>query len=227
MVRAQAARVSSDKGAPQWVTKVERLSQLCEAGVSKTHIALSRHGHGREESQSPGRPICDQADARQGQPERLFRPHALPLGPRAAFGGTRHKSRRHGPRTSQNQPYFRMERLDDGTPVHAGGRAAFDYMVTLVQELHELRSEEQALGALRAFIGVRMGYQPRYIAREGASQSRPSALKTQSIIVQADSEHGKRAQAVVAGLLDVFASPPASRAAASMTRAANIPATFA
>ena len=107
-----------------------------------------------------------------------------------------------------NQPYFRMERLDDGTAVHAGGRAAFDYMLTLVQELQEFRSEERALDALRAFIGVRMGYQPRYFAREGTPQITPERLAAAiHEVVRADSERGKRAQAIVAGLLDVFASP--------------------
>ena len=40
IVREEAARLAADKGAKQWITKVERLSQLCEAGVSKTHIAF-------------------------------------------------------------------------------------------------------------------------------------------------------------------------------------------
>ena len=45
-------------------------------------------------------------------------------------------------------------------------------------------------------------------AREGAAQITPEQL-TAAIheFVSADSEHGKRAQAVVAGLLDVYASP--------------------
>ena len=34
-----------------------------------------------------------------------------------------------------NQPYFRMTRLGDETPVHGRGRAAFDYMLELVGEL--------------------------------------------------------------------------------------------
>ena len=81
-------------------------------------------------------------------------------------------------------------------------------MLTHVQELREFRSEDRALGALRAFIGVRMGYQPRYVAREGASHITPERLTAAVIdFVRADSEHGKRAQAIVAGLLDVFASP--------------------
>src|SRR5690606_2457501 len=43
-----------------------------------------------------------------------------------------------------NQPYFRMTRLGDDTPVHPGGRAAFDYMVELVRELTALKDEALA-----------------------------------------------------------------------------------
>ena len=107
-----------------------------------------------------------------------------------------------------NQPYFRMERLDDGTPVHSGGRAAFDYMLGLVRELVELRSEKQALAALRSFIGVRMGYQPRYVPHDGASHITPERLaRAVQEFVRANSEHGKRAQAIVAGPTYVFATP--------------------
>jgi SacI restriction endonuclease len=53
-----------------------------------------------------------------------------------------------------------------------------------------------------------MGYQPRYGPSSGATQITPEGL-TAAIqeFVWADSEHGKRAQAIVAGLLDVFATP--------------------
>ena len=50
-----------------------------------------------------------------------------------------------------------MTRLDDGTPVHAGGRAAFN-MLDLVRELHGYRKEERT----RAAIGVRIRYPPSY-----------------------------------------------------------------
>ena len=55
---------------------------------------------------------------------------------------------------------------------------------------------------------MRIGYQPRYGPSSGATQITPEGL-TAAIqeFVWADSEHGKRAQAIVAGLLDVFASP--------------------
>jgi hypothetical protein len=208
IIREQAALLPSDKGDPKWIAKVERLSQLCEAGVSKTHIAFlgtamlakaldlradlfaikPTHAKDNEHAFS-ARTLC----------HSVLVPLSAELG--ISLGVT-------GREPLNNQPYFRMERLDDGTPVHSGGRAAFDYMLGLVRELGELRSEHGALGALRSFIGVRMGYQPRYVAHDDASHITPERL-TAAVreFVRADSEHGKRAQAIVAGLLDVFATP--------------------
>jgi hypothetical protein len=98
--------------------------------------------------------------------------------------------------------------LDDGTPVHAGGRAAFDYMLELVRELQESPDEASARRALRAFIAVRRRYQPRYTDREGETAIVPHELTAAiSRLVLDNSERGKRAQAVVAGLMDVFAGP--------------------
>lgn len=205
----QAARLASDTGDPAWIAKVERLSQLCAEGVSKTHITFlgtamlakaldlradlfaikPTHAKDNEHAFS-ARTLC----------HSVLVPVAADLG--ISLGVT-------GREPLNNQPYFRMTRLDDGTPVHGGGRAAFDYMLDLIRELQTLTSEDGALGALRAFIGVRMGYQPRYGAREGAAQITPERLTTAiQEFVRMDSEHGKRAQAIVAGLLDVFATPP-------------------
>jgi SacI restriction endonuclease len=208
IIREQAARLKSDKGAPQWIIKVERLSQLCETGISKTHIAflgtamLAKTLDLRADLFAI-KPTHARDNAKAFSARTLSHSVLVPLAAELGInlGVT-------GREPLNNQPYFRMERLDDGTPVHAGGRAAFDYMLSLVRELQELRSQDQALGALGAFIGVRMGYQPRYVEREGASQITPERL-TAAIqeFVRTDSEHGKRAQAIVAGLLDVFASP--------------------
>ena len=105
-----------------------------------------------------------------------------------------------------NQPYFRMTRLGDDTPVHAGGRAAFTFMLELVKELQKLETEDEARAALRAFIAVRRRYQPRYLTREGEAKITPEQLIAAiKAFVGENSEGGKRAQAVAAGLMDVFA----------------------
>jgi hypothetical protein len=208
VVREQAARIASDAGDAEWITKVEHLSDLCAEGASKTHIAFLgtamlakaldlradlfaiKPAHAKDnENAFSARTLC----------HTVLVPLAAELG--ISLGVT-------GREPLNNQPYFRMERLDDGTPVHVGGRAAFDYMLTLVRELEALQSEQRALGALRAFVSVRMGWQPRYEGYDDAAHITPERLiAAVREFVGADSEHGKRAQAIVAGLLDVFATP--------------------
>jgi hypothetical protein len=199
----------ADSGAdPKWVAKVERLSQLCEEGVSKTHIAFLG-------TAILAKAIDRRADLFAIKPDHASdNPNAYSartlchsvLVPLAAELGINLGVT--GREPLNNQPYFRMTRLDDGTPVHAGGRAAFDYMVGLVRELDKLGSEKQALEALRAYLVVRRKRQPRYVDFEDAGGISPEDLvKAIVALVLADSEGGKRAQAVVAGLLDVFAGP--------------------
>lgn len=189
-----------------WEQKVERLSQLCRDGTSKTHIAFlctvmlakaldSRinlfaikptHSKPNENSFS-ARTLC----------HGVIVPLAAELG--VHIGVT-------GREPLNNQPYFRMTRLNDGTPVHPGGQAAFDYMLTLVTELNELTAREHARQALRAFIAVRRRYQPRYtVATGGVTSDSKQLVRSITALLREDSENGKRAQAVVAGLLDVYA----------------------
>jgi hypothetical protein len=103
-----------------------------------------------------------------------------------------------------NQPYFRMTRLGDGTPVHSGAQAAFDYMVGLVKQLQEIDNEDEAKLILRAFIAVRSQYQPSYAAKVDGLQATPDALlQAIQMFVAENSEGGRRAQAIVAALMDV------------------------
>ena len=191
---------------PAWLAKVEKLSRLCEEGVSKTHIAflgtsmLAKAIDRRADlftikpDHAPGN---DRAYSARSLCHGVLVPLAAELG--INIGVT-------GREPLNNQPYFRMTRLGDDTPVHQGGLAAFTFMVELVRELQELRSESDARQALQAFVVVRRRYQPRYLERSGETVITPEQLVSAiRAFVREDSEHGKRAQAVVAGLLDVFA----------------------
>jgi SacI restriction endonuclease len=208
ILREQAARLASDKGDPAWIGKVEYLSQLCEKGAPKTHIAflgtavLAKALDLRADLYAI-KPTRDRDNKQAFSARTLCHSALVPLAAELgiSLGVT-------GREPLNNLPYMGMTRLDDGTPIHGGGRAVFDYMLDLVRELQALTSEDEALGALRAFIGVRMGYQPRYGASSGSTNIAAEGL-TAAIqeFVRTDSEHGKRAQAIVAGLLDVFASP--------------------
>lgn len=190
----------------QWETRVERLSQLCAEGVSSTHLAFlgtsilaksmnvdvdlfaikPNHAVGNANAYS-ARSLC----------------HAVLVPLAAEFGINIGVT---GREPLNNQPYFRMTRLGDGTPVHSGGKAAFDYMVGLVQELQAMGSVDEAWTALRAFVTVRRRYQQRYTTGDGSLTIAPETLAVNiARLVSENSEHGSRAQAVVAGLFDVFA----------------------
>jgi hypothetical protein len=101
-----------------------------------------------------------------------------------------------------------MRRLDDGTPLHGASQDGFDYMCSLVKELQDVRIEAVARAALRAFIAVRIRYQICYPEQASEVAVYPEALRDAiRMFVVEDSEGGRRAQAVVAGLMDVFAGP--------------------
>ncbi|KAA8558017.1 hypothetical protein FX985_04356 [Pseudomonas extremaustralis] len=208
IVRAEATAL--DQGAEAdavWVEKIEHLSQLC-LGQAQTHIAFigtqilaksvnrnvdlyaikPRHAVGNDRAYS-ARSLC----------HGVLVPLSADLG--FHIGVT-------GREPLNNQPYFRMTHLGDQTPVHSMSAVAFAYMLDLVDELQQMNSEEQARAALRAFISVRRGYQPRYLTSSGAISVRPETLA--SVIftfVQDDSESGRRAQAAVAGLMDAAVGP--------------------
>lgn len=208
IVREEAHRSEGGPLDPAWVEKVERLSRLCEEGVSSTHIAflatamLAKAADRRADlfaikpTHATGNP---RAFSARSLCHRVIVPLAAELG--FSIGVT-------GREPLNNQPYFRMTRLDDGTPVHAGARAAFDHMVGLVRELQELEDEAPAREALRAFIAVRRRYQPRYVDHDNGASLTPDRLAAMiRRLVTENSEGGRRAQAVVAGLMDVVAGP--------------------
>lgn len=208
VMREEASRVEPGPVDPEWVRKVEHLSRLCENGVSKTHIAflgtamlaksVNRNADlfAIKPEHAPDNPNAFSARILS---ENVLVPLSAELG--ISLGVT-------GRQPLNNQPYFRMTRLDDGTPVHRGSRAAFDYMIGLVRELQDLTDEAQAREALRAFIAVRLRYQPRYTDHEGEVLLSPEQLANAiRRFVSAASDGGRRAQAVVAGLMDVVAGP--------------------
>ncbi|MBV6121131.1 restriction endonuclease, SacI family [Pseudomonas aeruginosa] len=208
LVRSAFESVSAgQQGDAGWVAKIEHLSQLCQ-GQARTHIAFigteilaksvssdvdlyaikPRHANGNASAYS-ARSLC----------HGVLVPLAAELG--FNIGVT-------GREPLNNQPYFRMTRLDDGTPVHASSIDSFKYMKGLVDDLQQMTSVIEARAALQAYIAVRLRYQPRYSTSSGEVTVRPETLAAViADFVRQDSEQGRRAQAVVAGLMDVVAGP--------------------
>lgn len=191
---------------PSWEAKVEHLSQLCQDGASRTHVAFLG-------TAMLAKAVDDRVDLRAIKPTRAVgNPNAysarsfchgvlVPLSAELGFSlGVS------GREPLNNQPYFGMSHVGDGTPIHPRGRVAFDLMVHLVDELQHASSQE-ARQALRAFVAVRRRYQRRYgPAAGGVPEISPGQLLVAiRQLVLGGSEGGRRAQAVVAGLLDVFA----------------------
>lgn len=200
---AQSAK-SSDSN---WVSKIEKFSQLCEDGNCKTHIAFlgttilarvveptadlyaikPKHSDGNSRAYS-ARSLC----------HGVLVPLCTEL--RISLGVS-------GREPLNNQPYFRMNFLNDDTPIHAKGRPAFDYMLSLVAEL-QVAEPPEALEALNAFLAVRSRYFYQHVSADQQSAlTIPKFVEAVEKFVSQNSEGGKRAQAVAAGLFDVFAGP--------------------
>ena len=207
VVRAAAAAADRGRFDRAWYEKVEKFSSLCKPG-RKTHIAFL----GTSMLAKAVRldvDLCAIKPTRARDNPGAYSPRSLchnVLVPLAAelgisLGVT-------GREPLNNQPYFRIVRLGDGTPIHARSLPAFRYMVELVKELEAVSTSEKARDALAAFIAERRRHGVQYVVPEGESTITPKGL-TAAIcaLVGENSERGRRAQAVVAGLMDAFAGP--------------------
>ena len=203
------AEVHEDNVDINWVEKVAKLSRLCEEGKASTHIAFlgvemlakaiepnvdlyyikpTKAPDDRKEFSYSARTLC------HGVLVPVATNYDIDLG---VSGGE----------PLNNQPYFRMDYLNDGTAIHGGSMAAWTYMLELVGEL-DSSPQEHALAALGAFIYVRRNTGSVY-KEHVAAESIPSLLLVAALeqLVRSESENGKRAQAAAAGVLDAVYSP--------------------
>lgn len=191
-----------------WIDKFQKLSELCDNSVSRTHIAFMATSVLARATTAEADLIYIKPKLAPGNPRsysaRILSENVLvPLSAELGFsiGAT-------GRQPLNNQPYFRMSFLGDDTPVHPGARAGFDYMAQLVGEL-QTASTDEARKALSAFVEVRRAYRATYGDAGVAGSLSPSALCVAiEKLVSADSEGGRRAQAVAAGMFDVVFGAP-------------------
>ena len=191
-----------------WVEKIEHLSALCEQLGVMTHIAFLGTAVLAKSVDAQVDLIACKPRYAAGNPN-AFSARTLCHNVLVPFSADKGVSLGvNGREPLNNQPYFRMQYLGDGTPVRAKLRPAFDYTLELVRELSGVRSTTEAREALRAFIFVRKRYQKAYVVNESPAHVSPQALLLGIVqFVHEDSEGGRRAQAVVAGLMDVYAGP--------------------
>lgn len=107
-----------------------------------------------------------------------------------------------------NQPFFRMERLDDGTPINPAAQGAFDYMMELIKEVQALSTSAAAKRALHAFITVRRRYVMQY-ATTGEARIATLAAFVEAVteFMLLGSAGGSHAQAIAAGVMDAALDP--------------------
>ena len=206
-IERAALLATEGKASAEWVAKVDRLSLLCETANIKTHIAMFGTSALAKATWLgvdlyAFKPKLEESKNGPYSARTLCQNVRVPLSAKHGFniGAT-------GREPLNNQPYFRMKRLDDDIPIKEGSRPSFNYMQELVAELTKLDSEDAALDALAAFIQVRRRYQKKYVSQiESIGITLDEFPEVVQSFVAQSSEGGRRAQAVAAGILDVFAA---------------------
>lgn len=189
-----------------WEENVSRLSMLCEDVGVRTHIAFLG-------TSLLAKALNADVDLYMIKPKHATSENAysartlahgvlVPIAIECGFDiGTS------GREPLNNQPYFRMTYLGDKTPVSARGRPPFAMMMVLIKKLSKLNGD-QAASALRSFIKVRKSYLKTFERFDTeVAVTLEDFAKAIENYVNDNSENGKRAQAVAAGLFDVIVSP--------------------
>ena len=202
---AEAARAAAGHIDPLWEGLIEQLSELCQA-TSKTHIAflgtavLAKCVDARANAMAvKAGADCPGAYSARSLCHGVLVPNAPELD--INLGVT-------GREPLNNQPYFRIDLVTRDVPVRPGKvTETFLFLCDVLDELEAIRSEEEARRVLRAFITVRRRYGKRFSAKVsfGARLQSEQLVSAIESFVAADSEGGKRAQAVVAALMDNLA----------------------
>lgn len=212
LVEAKAVLLAEAKNAdegpinPKWQKAIEHFSDVCETSTL-THVAflgtalLAKSVNidtdvwaVKAGSRHPGaysaRSLC----------HGVIVPQAVRLG--ISLGVT-------GREPLNNQPYFQIQRLSRTTTVHANARPALQALCDLLDLAERLKSRAEVRAALRAFIFVRRQRNPSHGAFGLTTRHTSIDDLVDRIIsfVAENSEGGKRAQGVAAGLLDAYAGP--------------------
>lgn len=105
-----------------------------------------------------------------------------------------------------NQPFFGKSRITAGMKVRADAKASLALLVSALAELDKIEAQPKARNALRSFLQVRQKKQVKIQIVDGLGEGWGVEFLTRRIadFVNEDSEGGKRAQAVAAGLCDIL-----------------------
>jgi hypothetical protein len=202
-LRNAASLADAGKVSKTWESHIRRLSKICET-APKTHIAfigtvlLAKATDSRVDvfalhvtAGTPG------AYSARGLATGVLVPLSHDL--KIHLGVT-------GREPLNNQPYFRPHVVSRDMIVHDSARPALNLVCDLLDELKNVNDQQQLLSALAAFVKVRREYllaAKPYVAPSDMLEAEEFATQV-DVFVRANSEGGKRAQAVAAGLMDVI-----------------------
>jgi len=185
---------------------VSQLSDECERGANKTFIAML------------GTALLAKATDLRADPFALKSGLGTP-GAYSARSLCQHVLAAHAPRLGidlgvtgreplNNQPFFAEERVHDSLPVHPRAAAGFNLLLKGLERISAIDSDGEARAALRAFLRSRT--EERYAGRldlaADYSCTVSDLVEAVEEFVGSASEYGRRAQAVVAGVLDAVSS---------------------
>ncbi len=217
----EAARAAAGFIDPTWERQIDALSQACE-NSSRTHIAflgtaiLAKCINVRVDAFSVKEASSDRAYSARGLCHHVLVPNAPEID--VNLGVT-------GKEPLNNQPYFRIERVSLDMPVRGPVKPIVVMLCAMLDRLETLKSEDDARAALRAFIAVRKRYGPRYspLSRITDALTAEQLLVAINSFVTDNSEGGRRAQAIVAALMDLFAGEDRVHAGRINDPSRNVP----
>jgi hypothetical protein len=187
-----------------WITRVQGLSAVC--GGNKTFIAVlgtALLARAVEPTVDPFS-LKDSTGPRGYSARSLCKDVLAANAPRLGIDlGVR------GREPLNNQPFFAEDRISKDLPVRDSGREPLRLLLEALGALASIEDSKQARAALRAFLVARRVAEEAHEIGEDAGERLTEAtlLRAIELFVSENSESGKRAQAVAAGLLDIEFGP--------------------
>lgn len=185
----------------EWTKWIRELAVACE-GASKTPIAAL----GTAILSKAANPGIDPFSLKVSSGSRGYSARAI----------AQHVLAAHAPRLGldlgvtgreplNNQPFFGKTRISAELPIKGNALASFNVLLRALAALDKINSEKEARSALRAFIKERRRASAitKIGNRAGDTLLAANLIELIEQLVEADSEGGKRAQAIVAGLMDI------------------------
>lgn len=208
IIKKEARSLSGKRKFSQWDKEIEEFSRLCEECGVRTHIAflgtsiiakavnINVDLYAIKPNHDKENPFCYSA-------RTLCHSVLVPMSTQFKFslGVT-------GREPLNNQPYFRMKKFNDGTPIRTNSLEAYNYLCELIEKLSRIHKKNEIREALRSFIAVRKKYKINYTEKKCSNDMNYlDFIQSITEFTSNNSENGSRSQAVAAGIFDVLFGP--------------------